>query len=194
MKIRQTAEQLVIDNSLAMPVATGCILALGGIAIAALGLLNHLWWLPLLGLALLAIGALAALFAKSTHVVLSKSGDSSIAAKSLLGSTQSHTFALADVTAVQLQSSQSQHRSTDADGSQRYDTQVKSVIYLKTRDARSMQIGSKTRTLNLGGMLGALVQSAPLRREAEQIAGFVGVQLLVYDSMSLGGGQKSGFV
>lgn len=184
MRIRQAPDQLIIDNSLAMPVATGVILGLGGIAIGVLGFLNQIRWLYLLALALLAIGALVVAFAKSTHVVLAKAGNSSVAAKTLFGKTQSRTFALTDVTAVQLQTSQTQHRSTDADGSQRYDTEVKSTVYLKTSAAHIIFIGSQTRTLNLGGMLGALIQSAPLQAEAKQIADFIGVPLLVADAMS----------
>lgn len=188
MKIRQASDQLIIDNSLLMAVATGIILGLGGLAIVLLGYLNHLWWLWLLGLALLAIGALVAVFSKSTHIVLAKSGDSSIAAKTLFTQSKTRSFALKDISAVQLVSSQTQRLSKDADGSQRYDTEVKSSVYLRTNDARVLQIGSKTRTLNLGGMIGALIQSAPLKSEAEQIATFIGVPLQVSDAMSFGAG------
>lgn len=188
MKIRQTFDQLVIDNSLLMPVATGVILGLGGIAVAILGFLNHVWWLPLAGLVLLVIGALLVTFSKNTRIVLARYGDCSITAKSLFRQARSHAFALADITAVQLQSSQTQHLTKAADGSQRYETEVKSTVYLKTADARMLQIGSKTRNLNIGGMLGALIQSLPLKAEAQQIADFIGVPLQVSDTMSLGGG------
>jgi hypothetical protein len=188
MKIRQSADQMVIDNSLAMPVATGIILGLGGATIILLGYLNHLWWLWLLGLALLAIGGLVIVFSKSTHIVLARSGDSSIASKTLFTQSKAQSFALADISAVQLRSSQTQRLSKDADGSQRTDTEVKSIVYLKTADARMLQIGSKTRTLNIGGMIGALIQSVPLKKEAEQVAAFIGVPLQVSDAMNFGGG------
>jgi hypothetical protein len=188
MKIRQSTDQMVIDNSLAMPVVTGIVLGLGGATIILLGYLNHLWPLWLLGLALLAIGGLVIVFSKSTHVVLARSGDSSIASKTLFTQSKAHSFALTDIAAVQLLSSQRQHFSKDADGTQRSDTEVKSTAYLKTADARMLQIGSKTRTLNIGGMLGALIQSVPLKKEAEQVAAFIGVPLQVSDAMNFGGG------
>lgn len=188
MKIRQSTDQMVIDNSLAMPVVTGIVLGLGGATIILLGYLNHLWPLWLLGLALLAIGGLVIVFSKSTHVVLARSGDSSIASKTLFTQSKAHSFALTDIAAVQLLSSQRQHFSKDADGTQRSDTEVKSTVYLKTADARMLQIGSKTRTLNIGGMLGALIQSVPLKKEAEQVATFIGVPLQVSDAMNFGGG------
>lgn len=191
MKIRQTPDQLIIDNSLFMPIAAGIMLGLGGVAVGTLGSLNHLWWLTLAGLALLVIGTLVAVFSKSMHIVLTRSGDCSIATKSLSGHIKSHAFALKDITAVELQSSQTQHLTKDADGSQRYDTEVKSTVYLKTTDARMFQLGSKTRTLNIGGMLGVLIQAMPLKAEAEQIAAFIGVPLQVAEATSLAGASKT---
>lgn len=185
MKIRQTADQMVIDNSLAMPLATGIVLGLGGMAIILLGYLNRLWLLWLLGLALVAIGALVVTFAKSTHIVLARSGASSIASKTLFTQSKAHSFALDDVSSVLLLSSQTQRLSKNADGSQRYETDVRSTLYLKTADARMLQVGNKTRTLDIGGMIGALVRSMPLKKEAEQVAAFIGVPLQVSEATSL---------
>lgn len=188
MKIRTEADQLVIDNSLAMPLIAGLVLALGGIAIGALGSFNHIAWLYLVALALIVIGALVIAFAKSIHVVLAKSGDSRITAKTLFGQTASKTFALTDVTAVQLSSSQRQRRTRDADGSDRFETEVRSIIRLKTTSGGMIEVGSATRTLNVGGLLGSLIQSIPLQGEAKQIADFVGVPMLTSEATSLGTG------
>ncbi|MGA7298571.1 MAG: hypothetical protein WBW92_13825, partial [Rhodanobacteraceae bacterium] len=98
---------------------------------------------------------------------------------------------MADVTSVHLETSQTQRQTKDADGSDRYETQVKSNLFLQTRDAQRIQIGSKTRTVNVGGMLGALVQSMPLKKEAEQIANFIGVPLQVHEATSLGDGNTT---
>ncbi|HET8898347.1 MAG TPA: hypothetical protein VFN09_06230 [Rhodanobacteraceae bacterium] len=188
MKIQASSDQLVIDNSLAMPVIAGIVLALGGLAIGLLGFLNHLWWLYLLAAALIVIGTLVIAFAKSTHVVLAKSGDSRITAKTLFGQAQSQRFALTGVTTVQLSSSQRQRRRRDADGSDRYDTEVTSVIDLKTGTGGLIRIGSETRTLSVGGLLGSLIQSIPLQDEAKQIADFIGVPVLASEATDLGTG------
>ncbi|MDN5925334.1 MAG: hypothetical protein L0H70_10110 [Xanthomonadales bacterium] len=185
MKIREQAEQLVIDNSLVMPVIAGGILALGGLVIGFLGVVNKPHWLLALGAALLVIGGLVIFFCKSTHIVLAKSGDSSITSKSLFGKAKAQTFSLADVTSVQLMSSQRQRLTKTADGDSRYETEVKSSLFLQTRDARRIAIGSKTRKLNVGGMLGALIQSMPLKKEAAQIAQFIGVLVETNETTSL---------
>lgn len=188
MKIRQSNAELIIDNSLAMPVIAGIVLALGGLTIGLLGFFNHLWWLYLLAVALIAIGALVIAFAKSTHVVLTQSGDSRITAKTLFGQSVSRSFALHDVTAVQLTSSQRQRRMRDADGSDRFATEVKSIIRLQTGSGGLIEIGSATRTLNVGGLLGSLLQSIPLRDEAKRIADFIGVPVLTSEATGLGTG------
>ncbi|HET6633175.1 MAG TPA: hypothetical protein VFG73_10770 [Rhodanobacteraceae bacterium] len=192
MKIRQAPEQLIIDNSLCMPVAAGAILCLGGIGIVIMGYLNRLWWLPLLGLALLVIGALVACLSKATHIVLAKSGDSSIASRRLFSASSSHSFALTDVLSVQLRSSTTQRlRNNSADGSQRYETEVTSSVFLHTRDAQQIALGSHTRTMSIGGMIGALVRSMPLKKEAERIAAFIGVPMEVYEGTSFGSAQTT---
>lgn len=184
MKIHEEQDQLVIDNSLVMPVIAGGVLAVGGVVIGFLGALQKPHWLIALGALLLVIGGLIIVFSKSTHIVLTKSGDSTIAAKTLFTQSKSQSFALADVTSVQLETSQTQRRTKDADGSDRYETQVKSNLFLQTRDARRIQIGSETRAMNIGGMLGALVQSMPLKKEAAQIAQFIGVLVEVHEATS----------
>ena len=63
---------------------------------------------------------------------------------------------------------------------------ITSSIFLHTRDARRIALGSKTRTSNIGGMLGALIQSMPLKNEAEQIATFIGVPMEVFEGTQLG--------
>lgn len=140
-----------------------------------------------LGLALLVGGALLIVFSRSTHIVLSKSGDSSVASKILFSESTSQTFALADVASVQLQSSTTQRVCSDSsNGSSRYETDVTSSIFLHTKDARRIALGSKTRTMNYGGMIGALIQSMPLKKEAEKIAAFVDVPMEVYEASNFG--------
>ena len=186
MNIHENRDQLVIDNSLAIPVIAGGVLAAGGVTIGFLGVINTPHWLLALGLALLVLGALIIVFSKSTHVVLARSGDSSIAAKTLFTQSKSNSFVLADVTSVQLETSQTQRLTKDADGSQRYETQVKSKLFLQTRGAQRIQIGCETRAMNIGGMLGALVHSMPLKKESRQIAEFIGVPVEVHEAMRLG--------
>ena len=186
MKISEQPGQLVIDNSLAMGVATGIILVLGGATVGYLGWLNHIQWLYLLALALVLIGVLVALFARATHVVLVKSGDSTLSSRRLFSAATSQSFCLTDAISVGLVTSTSQRASRDADGSVRTDTQVSSTIYLHLRDGTRIALGSRTRSMNLGGMVGALVQSMPLKKEAERIAAFAGVPLAAHDAVSLG--------
>ncbi len=186
MKIRESADRLVVDNSLVTPVATGVILGVGGIGIGILGFLNHLWWLPLLGLALLVVGAVVIAFSKSTQIVLARSGDSSIAAKTLFTQSKSTSFALADVTSVQLETSQTRQMARGPDGSQRYETRVASNLFLMLRGTERMQIGNQIRAMNIDGMIGALLQAVPLKVEAEGIARFIGVPLQSHENVALG--------
>ncbi|HET7161254.1 MAG TPA: hypothetical protein VFI32_01090, partial [Rhodanobacteraceae bacterium] len=107
MKIRQTQDRLVIDNSLIVPVAAGAFFFLVGVIIIVMTLRSHsheaLWWGLGFGALFAIVGACIVAFSKSTHVVLSKSGDSSISAKTLFTQSKSHSFALADVTTVRLE-------------------------------------------------------------------------------------------
>jgi len=175
MKLQQSGELLVIDNSLVMSVAAGAILCIGGVLLGIWGLSAHVWVVLGLGAALCLGGGLLIAFSKSSHVVLSKSGQSTVSTRTLFTEARQHSFALTEIAKVLLETRERQSTVKDGDG-ERQETQVTATVFLITQADARVQVGSTTRSVG-GGVLGALLRSAPLQREAEQIAAFAGVPL-----------------
>ena len=189
MKITQSEDQLVIDNSLLKALAIGTVFLLVGVGIIVLTLISHdhkiVWWGLGFGALFAIVGACIIGFSKSTHIVLAKTGASSISSKTLFTQSRSHSFALADVATVRLETSESRRSVQDDNGNQRFETDLTSNLLLQTKTAQRITIASLTQPAGDGvaGFLGSLVSDPPLKKQADIVAKFIGVPLQVNDGV-----------
>ncbi len=185
MKIQQTQDQMVIDNSLITTVAVGAILGIAGVAIGIYGIVKHVPVAMGIGLALALAGALFVALSRSTHIVLAKTGESSVSSKTLFSASKSEAFSLAEVSSVLLATSEIHSNVKDGDGSVREQTKVTANIFLLTKTAQRIHIGTATQIMNVSGIIGALIESLPLRLEAIRIAAFIGVPMQSSDAVGV---------
>ncbi|MEO8804048.1 MAG: hypothetical protein ABI375_11915 [Rudaea sp.] len=189
MKISQSNDQLIIDNSLVKALAIGTVFLLVGVGIIVLTLISHdhqiVWWGLGFGALFAIVGGCIIAFSKSTHIVLAKSGDSSMSSKTLFTQSRSQSFALADVATVRLETSESRRSIQDNNGNQRYETDLTSNLLLQTKSAQRIRIASLTQPTadGVAGFLGSLVSDPPLKKQADIVAKFIGVPLHVNDSV-----------
>lgn len=133
------------------------------------------WWLALLGAVFAGVGFLVMFSAKKRTVKLVKDGRSSVHEKRLIGGqTTAADFALSDVASVNLHTRINHSNSSSDSGPKRV-----SQLLLTMNNNDQILIGKKTGNaggLRINGMnAGSLIQKAPLSKEGEQIAEFIGV-------------------
>ncbi|MHB8448105.1 MAG: hypothetical protein ACYC9P_09300 [Rudaea sp.] len=183
MKIQQNGEQLIIDNSLVSTIILAATLGIVGLGLAIYGVDKHLLVAMGIGAAFILGCVLFMAFSRSSHIVLSKNGSSTASSKTLFGSSKSETFSLADVNSVLLSTSELHGNVKDPDGTIREQTKVNANIYLLTKTAQRIHLGGTSQMVSTGGLIGAIIESLPLRAEAIRIAAFIGVQLQSSDAV-----------
>jgi hypothetical protein len=183
MKIQTTQNQMVIDNPNGMFVVVGALLGVIGIAAAIYGLIEHRTPLMAVGAFLVVLGTLIVATAKSTHIVLDKSGPSSLSSKTVFSQSKTQSFNLSEVTTVLLEARENSETVKNADGSTRNQTKIIANVFLVTSSAQRIPLGTATKVMDIGGLLGSLIATLPLKEEADQIATFIGVPMQASDSV-----------
>jgi len=183
MKIQSTQSQMIIDNPIGLFIVVGVLLGVGGIATAIYGLVKHGNGVMAIGAFLVILGALIVVTAKSTHIVLDKSGPSSLSSKTIFTQSTTQSFNLSDVTTVLLEARENSETVKNADGSTRSQTKITANLFLVTSKAERIPLGTATKVMEIGGLLGSLIATLPLKAEGEQIAKFIGVQMQASDSV-----------
>lgn len=185
MKIQQAGNQLIIDNSLTVTVIVAVILGVVGLGLGGYGIAHHTLVAMGVGAAFVLGGALFIAFSRSSHIVLDKNGACTASSKTLFGAVKSESFSLADVASVLLSTSEIHANVKDGDGSIREQTKVTANIFLLTKTAQRIHLGSSQQTVAAGGLIGAIIESLPLRAEAMRIASFIGVPLQSSDAVGV---------
>ncbi|HTA65271.1 MAG TPA: hypothetical protein VK753_07195 [Xanthomonadaceae bacterium] len=183
MKIQATQNQMTIDNPLGLFVTVGAILVVVGIAAAGYGLIGHNQTVTMVGAGVTVLGALIVISARSTHLVLDKAGPSSLSSKTIFSKTTTQSFVLSDVTTVLLEARESSETTKNADGTTSDQTRITSNLFLVTKTAQRIPVGTATKIMNIGGLVGSLITTLPLKEEADQIAAFIGVTVQASDSV-----------
>ncbi|MEX2014895.1 MAG: hypothetical protein WD885_03080 [Candidatus Saccharimonadales bacterium] len=199
MKIQTIGEQMQIKTGGITQLVMGIVFSLVGILIVILPFLGvessdgkkMPLWLGLIGLVFLAIGVYLFLSAKNTVITLIKSGQSNITTKKLLGSgIQTQDFQTSSIVAVNLSTRNEYVNTGTSANNNRSTMQRRSDLHLMLNNNSMIEITSSSGQsgFSLNGMnITSLVRKAPLTNEAEQIAGFLGVQVKYEDSSSLQG-------
>lgn len=183
MKIQQVQDQITIDNSIVSSLIISIILIIGGIVMVVVGLVQSAAVLSIIGAVVFLIGLLIIFVAKSSHIVLNKSGLCSVSSKSLFKSSASETFQLSDVSYVELAvrqniaSNSGMNKGGTSIGVGSTQNDLTSTIILATKTGQRITLGSGSRSMSLGGAVGAMIQDVPLKKQADQIAKFIGVEV-----------------
>lgn len=123
----------------------------------------------------IAFGVYAGWSAKSTTVILRKTGPSSVTSKRLVGgATGSHDFNTAQVVRVELITA-----ALDSTPQQEQTPSRRSVLKLILNDNSEVVLGEKTRSsgVSVNGVGISNFLEAPLHKEAQTVADFLGVPL-----------------
>ncbi|HEX5797726.1 MAG TPA: hypothetical protein VFX79_00065 [Candidatus Saccharimonadales bacterium] len=199
MKIQTSGEQMQIKTGGITQLVMGIIFSLVGIFIVVLPFLgaedsngNKMpMWLGLVGLVFFAIGVFLFLSAKSKMIKLVKNGQSNITTKKLLGGgTHTQDFQTSAIVAVNLSTRNEYVNTGTSTNNSRSTMQRRSDLHLILNDNSTIEITSSSGQsgFSLNGInMTSLVRKAPLSKEAEQIAGFLGVPVKYEDSSSLQG-------
>lgn len=198
MKIQTTGEQMQIKTGGITQLIMGVVFSLVGAGVAILPFLGvessdgkkMPIWLGLIGLVFLALGVYLVLSAKNTIITLVKNGQSNVTAKRLLGgSAQTQNFQTSAIIAVNLSTRNEYVNTGTAGTNNRSTTQRRSDLHLILNDNSTIEITSSGQSgVGFNGFnMTSLVRKAPLSREAEQIAGFLGVQVKYEDFSSIEG-------
>ena len=197
MKLTQTQTQLEISNSGITNIIFGVILAIGGVAVAAIpfvvknGAKPQPAWISLIGLGLIAIGALILFTARGERFTLNKGGNIDVNIHRLIGgATTSQSIPLANVVAVRLVTTINTSASSNQNGPSGRHSILSLVI--NNNDLLNLAQDSSNGGIEVNGMnVSGLWAKAPLSKEAKQISEFLGVPLQADDSSSLAGTVKS---
>lgn len=179
-------DEMDIRTSATTSLVVGVIFMVIGIVVAFMLYASGLTVAVLVGLALIAIGALMVFLASSEHVVLRRGGTSLVEKKRLLGGkTKSQSFETRSVTAVRLITGMSRAQGGEAMNSSSSNSR-QSVLSLLLSDNSLVQVAHKSGSgFSVNGLnVGALIQKAPLSAEASQVAQFLGVPLQASDVSS----------
>lgn len=196
MKIQTSGDQMIIKTGGITQLVLGIVFVLVGVFTAALpfiGITSNNGekvpaWVSLFGLAFLAVGIYLLLSAKNRAISLVKNGQSNVTEKKLLGGgVKSQNFQTSVIVAVDL----STRNETESSGANdRSTTERRSDLKLILNDNSTVDVTSSASRggFNLNGVdMTNIVRKAPLSREAEQIAAFLGVPVKYEDASSMQG-------
>jgi hypothetical protein len=206
MKITQTDTQIELRSSGLGQLVIGIVTILVGIGviIVLLGSSSDNGkkapaWSVLIGIFFIIFGVLMALFAKNRTVTVRKGGDTSVSAKRVLGSNpQQQTVPTANIVAVRLSTYMENNNGSNGgsggisggDSSSR-----RSVLSLVLNNNDLIEVGGSGGGMggfNINGInVSSLITKAPLSKEANQVATFLGVPLQADDTSSIAGAIKS---
>lgn len=187
MKINQTETQLELKTSGLIQIITGIILIIVGIAVSISVLIGvfkdangkslPIYW-SLIGLVMLLAGGFASYSSRNRQIILQKGGTSTVNAKRILGGKiQKTTFETGRVVAVSL-STHFTMNNTGSNTNSNSSSQRRSELSLVLDDNSLISVASS------GGSNGSfsfgmsnLIMKAPLSKEANRIATYLGVPL-----------------
>lgn len=145
----------------------------------------------LIGLAALVVGAALIFFAENKIITLRKSGLSSITTSKLMSSeTRKQEFDARGAQFIELQVS----RETSNDSSGNKNTSLSSEMYLHIPNTVATLLARESNSLNFSvGVLdfGELLGHAPLQKESQIVADFLGVPVQINDMSSIMGAVKT---
>jgi hypothetical protein len=208
MKVIQTDNQIELKSSGLGQALFGAILLVVGIVMAVAlhgstgdGGKPTPIWVTLMGVAFAIIGILVAVFAKNRSVLIQKGANTTVTAKRLLGgSPQQQSVPTANIVAVRLSTyidnagnTGSMNRaggisSGDPNNSRR---SVLSLILNNNDIIEAGSSGSNSGFSVNGLNISSLIMKAPLSKEANQVASFLGVPLQADDTSSIAGAVQS---
>lgn len=182
MKINQTDTQLELKTNGIAQVIIGTIFALIGVAVSIFILTSSTKsddpssiWFAAMGIPFVAIGAYIVFSSHNRQVVINKGGITTVVTKRTIGGTpQTQSFETSHIVAIQLAT----YLSSNNSGTER-----RSTLSLITNDNNLIEIadkGSKAPSIN-GFSITGLVK-APLSKEANRIAAYLGVPLQASDN------------
>jgi hypothetical protein len=202
MKITQTDTQLEIKSSGIGQAIIGFIMVVGGTATAVLlpGATDDRGqqvpgWVVLIGLAVAIVGVAFIFFAKNRRITIQHGGNTEITAKRIIGGGhQTQTITTASIVAVRL--STYVESTSDPDGGVSGGNPAssrRSVLSLVLNNNDLVELGnSGGNNFNINGLsIGGLISKAPLSKEANQLATFLGVPLQADDTSSIAGALRS---
>lgn len=193
MKIINTNNQLEIKQSGMMQVIIGFVVIVVGVGLLIFSITSGKPGQPF-PIAPLAIGAVAVIigglivgFAKNRHFILRLGGDTTVESKRIIGGSQTaQSFPTTTIVGVRLYTTASQTTDSTFNNSSNTPLSVsnnrKSVLSLLLSNNDVVEIGSASGT---SGGIGAVISHAPLSKEANEIANFLGLPLDAQDSSSL---------
>lgn len=198
MKITQTDSQLELKTSGAGQVITGVVLIAAGIGMA---IVTHSpdadgkkapVWVLLVAIAIALAGVAAIIFAKNRSVTIQKGGNTTVSAKRLIGGTpQSQTVPTASIVAVRL-ATYVESGGPNNNGNPSNSRRSTLSLVLNNNDLVEVGSSSGNSSFSFNGLnVSSLISRAPLSKEANQTAGFLGVPLQADDTSSIAGAVRS---
>ncbi len=203
MKITQTDTQLEIKSNGVGQMIIGLIMVIGGIATAIFlpGATDDRGqqmpgWIALIGAAVAVAGIAFIFFAKTRKVTIQRSGNTTITAKRVIGGgSQAQTIPTATIVAVRL--STYIESTSDPDGGisgGNPTSSRRSLLSLVLNNNDLVELGNSggNGSFSINGLnVSGLISKAPLSKEANQIATFLGVPLQADDTSSIAGAVRS---
>lgn len=207
MKVITSGDQLELRSS-------GLGQFLGGILMVAVGIVVTVLllgttssngkkapvWSVIIGVVFVIFGVVMVIFAKNRSVVMRKGGDTTVRLKRVFGGTpQQQSVPTASIVAVRL-STFMQNSGTTAGGvgvssAGNPQNSRRSVLSLVLNNNDLIEVGASSGTLgglNVNGMnVTSLISKAPLSKEANEAANFLGVPLQADDTSSIAGAVRS---
>lgn len=148
-------------------------------------------WVALIGVAMIIVGIVVTIFAKNRSITIQRGGNTTIINRRILGGkSQAQTIPTANIVAVRL-STYADTSGQDANGNPTNNR--RSVLALVLNNNDLVQISnSGSNGFQFNGLnIGSLIQKAPLSKEANQLATFLGVPLQADDTSSILGAVQS---
>lgn len=202
MKITQTNNQLEVKKGVIRAVIVGTVSIVLGIVVIIATLSGNFpihnsqtgetlppWAGSLVGALFALVGLIFIFFAKSKHIILQLQGQTTVIEKRLLGAPQQMVIPTANIVAVQLVSHMEYDTTTNSSAGNSTTTQSRAsslILLLNNNDQIVVDVSKKNiNRLSIGGTGLSSFQKAPLGKEAEQIANFLGVPLKSNDAGSV---------
>lgn len=205
MKITQTDSQIQLKSSGIGQLLTGLFMVIVGIGLTIVLLASPgdngkkaPAWTIVLGIAFVIFGVLMAVFSKNRTVTVQKGGDTTVNAKRMLGgSPQQQSVPTANIVAVRLSTYMQNTSNTDGSGgfSNSGSSSRRSILSLVLNNNDLIEVGGSgggTGGFSVNGInVSSLITKAPLSKEANQVATFLGVPLQADDTSSIASTIKS---